>query len=140
MNKCWFNNTLKPQLPQHEKCHCLVNNISNPIPNVSAKAKCDLRKFTEYIFSEKYAWNGKKDLFKLLGFTAKDSQFLKKEYEKQAVKRYCDGNYELGKLDSQGQRINIDIKFEKNGRNISFTSGWMVKPKGEITNNTPLAD
>ena len=21
LNKCWFNNTLKPRLPQHEKCH-----------------------------------------------------------------------------------------------------------------------
>ena len=24
--------------------------------------------------------------------------------------------------------------------NLVFTSGWMVRPKGEITNNTPLAD
>ena len=46
----------------------------------------------------------------------------------------------LGKLDTQGQRINIDIEFVKNGRNLVFTSGWMVRPKGTITNNTPLAD
>jgi len=26
-------------------------------------ARCDLKKFTDYIFSDKYAWNGKKDLF-----------------------------------------------------------------------------
>jgi len=40
----------------------------------------------------------------------------------------------------QGQRINIEIKFERNGRNIIFESGWMVRPEGTITNNTPLAD
>ena len=140
LDKCWFNIVLKPQLPQHEKCHCIAKNIEKPIPNFDAKAKCDLKKFTEYIFSEKYAWNGKKGLFELLGFTINDSQNLKEEYEKQAVKQYCDGNYKLGKIDSQGQRINIDIIFEKNNRNITFTSGWMVRPKGKITNNTPLAD
>ena len=139
LDKCWFNNVLKPELPQHEKCHCAANNISKPIPNVNAKAKCDLKKFTDYIFSDKYAWNGKRDLFEMLGFTIKDSQYLKEEYEKQAVKNYCDSKYKLGKLDMQGQRINIDIEFVKNGRNLIFTSGWMVRPKGEITNNTPLA-
>ncbi len=78
-------------------------------------------------------------MFERLGFTIKDSQYLKEEYESQVVKNYCNSNYKLGKLDMQGQRINIDIKFFKNGRDIVFTSGWMVRPKGEITNNTPLA-
>lgn len=55
LDKCWFNNILKPELPQHEKCHCIANNISKPIPNINAKAKCDLKKFTDYIFSDKYA-------------------------------------------------------------------------------------
>lgn len=43
LDKCWFNNILKPELPQHEKCHCIANNISRPIPNVNSKAKCDLK-------------------------------------------------------------------------------------------------
>ncbi len=140
LDKCWFNNILKPELPQHENCHCMVNNISRPIPNINSNAKCDLKKFTDYIFSDKYAWNGKRDLFEMLGFTIKDSQCLKEEYEIQAVRKYCNSNYKLGKLDMQGQRIDIDIKFIKNGRNLVFTSGWMVRPKGVITNNTPLAD
>lgn len=140
LDKCWFNNILKPKLPQHENCHCVVNNISKPIPNVNTEAKCDIRKFTDYIFSDKYAWNGKRDLFKILGFKKEDSKYLQQEYEKQAIDNYCNSNYKLGKLDIQGQRIKIDIKFIKNGRNIVFTSGWMVRPKGELTNNTPLAD
>ena len=76
----------------------------------------------------------------MLEFTTKDFQYLKEQYEQQAVRKYCNSKYKLGKLDTQGQRINIDIEFVKNGRNILFTSGWMVRPKGTITNNTPLAD
>ena len=120
LNGCWFNNSLKPILPQHEKCHCFVNQIVKPIPNVTARERCDL--------------------FEILGFKKEDSQFLKLQYEQQAVDKYCEGNYNLAKLDVEGQRINIDINFEVGDRKIVFTSGWMVRPKGEITNNTPLAD
>lgn len=140
LDKCWFNNNLKPKLPQHENCHCVANNVANPIPMIDAIAKCDIIKFTDYIFSDKYAWNGKRDLFEMLGFTINDSNYLKEEYENQAVKKYCNSEYKLGKLDMQGQRINIDIKFVRHGRNLVCTSVWMVRPKGEITNNTPLAD
>ena len=98
------------------------------------------KKFTDYIFSDKYSWNGKRALYELLGFRKEDSEYLQQEYEKQAIENYCNSKYKLGKLDTQGQRINIDIKFTKNGRDIVFTSGWMIRPKGQITNNTPLAD
>lgn len=114
--------------------------IANPIPNITANAEWDLEKFKGYIFSDKYAWNGKRDLFEKLGFSINDSEYLKQEYENQAVKNYCNSEYSLGKLDMYGQRINIDIKLVKNGRNIVFTSGWLVRPKGKITNNTPLGD
>lgn len=140
LDECWFNNILKPMLPQHENCHCYAKNIVKPIANATAFANCDIRKFTDYIFGDKYAWNGKKALFEMLGFTKKDSRYLKQEYENQAIKNYCNSKYKLSKLDIQGQRINIDIKFSKNGRNLTFTSGWMIRPKGRITNNTPLAD
>lgn len=140
LNKCWFNNILKPKLPQHENCHCVAKYISKPIPNVNAGAKCDLKKFTDYIFSDKYAWNGKRNLFEILGFKKEDSEYLQQEYEKQAIRNYCDSKYTLGKLDAQGQRINININFVKNNKSLVFTSGWMIRPKGEITNNTPLAN
>ena len=140
LDKCWFSNMLKPEIPQHENCHCVVKNISKPMPNVNAKAKCALKKFTDYIFSDNYAWNGKRDLFEILGFKKEDSEYLQKEYENQAIENYCNSKYKLGKLDEQGQRINIDIKIVKNGRTIVFNSGWMIRQNGEITNNTPLAD
>ena len=79
LNGCWFNNALKPALPQHEKCHCVVKTISKPIANINSHATCDIRKFTDYIFSDKYAWNGKRDLFEFFGFTIENSQYLKEE-------------------------------------------------------------
>ncbi len=83
-------------------------------------------------------WNGKRALFESLGFTVDDSEYLQKEFERQAVENYCNSKYQLGRLDENGQRINIDINFQKNGKEITFISGWMVRPKGAITCNTPL--
>lgn len=112
--------------------------IEPPKANVTSEATCDIRKFTEYIFSDKYAWNGKRALFENLGFSIADAEFLEREYEKQASEKYCNSDYSLGKLDKNGQRININIEFNRNGNEISFLSGWMVKPKGFISNNTPF--
>ena len=140
LDKCWFNKFLLPESAQHKKCHCILQVIPKPLPNINSWATCDLKKFTDYIFSDKYAWNGKRVLFEKLGFTKNDSQYLKAEYERQAVNKYCNGEYRLGKLDKEGQRVNINVEIVKNERNIIFTSGWMIRPKGRITNNTPLAD
>lgn len=77
-------------------------------------------------------------MFESLGFTVDDSEYLQKEFERQAVENYCNSKYQLGRLDENGQRINIDINFQKNGKEITFISGWMVRPKGAITCNIPL--
>lgn len=139
LNGCWFDVLLSPHFPLHTNCHCVTNPVNQEISN-SLDAKCDISKFKDYIFSDKYAWNGKRDLFEKLGFTINDCEYLQKEYTNQALNNYSNSNYKLAKLDGQGQRININIKFNRNGRNIKFTSGWMVRPNGLITNNTPLAD
>lgn len=138
LHECWFDNQIKPKKPLHPKCHCTTVFIEPPKANVTSEATCDIRKFTEYIFSDKYAWNGKRALFENLGFSIADAEFLKREYEKQASEKYCNSDYSLGKLDKNGQRININIEFNRNGNEISFLSGWMVKPKGFISNNTPF--
>lgn len=78
LDKCWFNDSLKPMLPQHEHCHCRKITISRPIANINSHASCDIKKFTDYIFSDKYAWNGKRDLFHKLGFTKKRFGLFKK--------------------------------------------------------------
>lgn len=68
-----------------------------------------------------------------------DSENLKKEFEKQAKLAYSVGDYELGRLNKYGQRINIIItlKRKNNKNNVSFYSGWMVYPNGKILLITP---
>lgn len=138
LSGCYFKDEeiLKcPKHPQHENCDCKKINIGVP----SAVADCDINKFIGYIFSDKYASNGKRNLFEQLGFTYQDSAFLKLEYERQAREKYLSGNYKLGKLDSNGQRMNIGIDFVHPDKGlVSFISGWMTRPNGQITCNTPL--
>ena len=141
LDKCWFLNSNKPALPQHLNCHCKVSAIPPPIPGETAEAFCPTEKFTGYIFSDKYAGNGKRDLFHHLGFTIKNAEELKAEFEKQAVEKYTSGQYIRRKLDKYGQNIDIEVTvLRKNQQPAKFISGWKVRQKGRITNNTPLGD
>ena len=80
-----------PEYPQHPRCQCRLKKIAKPIPNISAKATCDIRKFTEYVFDEEKS-KGKKDLFESWGYTIEDSEYLQQLYISQAIQKYCDGN------------------------------------------------
>ena len=68
-----------------------------------------------------------------------DAMWLKTEMERQAREKYISGEYELGKLNRFGQRINIIIEIPRKDEEgmVSFTSGWMVKSNGELLLNTP---
>ena len=59
--------------------------------------------------------------------------------ERQALEKYTAGDYEFGKLDKNGQRIDIRITIpRKDGTGaVSFVTGWMVQPNGRIRLNTP---
>ena len=64
---------------------------------------------------------------------------LKAEMEKQANLAYLLGNYELNKLNSYGQRLNIKVTLiGKNGKSLSFKTGWMTYPDGKIVLTTPF--
>ena len=78
-------------------------------------------------------------MFKLLGYSIIDSEYLQKEFERQANLAYLIGNYELGLLDDYGQRINIPIKLKNKltGEYVIFKSGWMTYPNGKILIATP---
>ena len=131
LSGCYFAADNKPE--KHPNCDCKQFPIAKPYKE--AKTNCDVRKFTEYIFNDKYKDNGKIKLFGLLGFLKEDSEYLKSEYEKQAKEEYLRGNYILGKLDKYGQRITITINL-RNG--VKMQSGWLVHPLGVITCATPL--
>ena len=81
----------------------------------------------------------KQALFKKMGFTIEDAEYLKAEYEKQALEKYCNGEYTLDKLNEYGQRITIPIYLTKNGAATIIITGWMVRKDGLITNTTPFS-
>ena len=81
-------------------------------------------------------------MFNLWEYTIEDSHWLKSEIEQQALEKYVAGQYELNKLNSNGQRINIIIRIPRKDKNgdVTFTTGWMVYPNGKIKLITPYAD
>lgn len=81
-------------------------------------------------------------LFESFGYTIDDSEWLQAEYEKQARKKYLNGDYIVRGLNPQyGQDINIVIELTTpQQRHVQLVSGWKVHPLGLITCNTPLAD
>lgn len=143
LSGCYF---VKSKLPKkktegdgllHPHCDCKLNEIAKP--NGIVTAICPIEKFTGYIFSDKYANNGKIKLFRNLGFSKEDSQYLKWEFDSQAKQKYLNGDYEIGRLDKHGQRINITITIDsRTKKGIKLVTGWMIRPLGKITCNTPL--
>ena len=114
LSGCFF---VKSRLPKkqgagkgllHNDCYCELIKIAKPTKQI--EAICDIRKFSGYVFSEKYVTNGKKELFEGLGFSIEDSQILKEEYENQAKRKYLNGDYIIRGLSPKyGQDINIVI-------------------------------
>lgn len=138
LSGCYFKDDYKeqsPKHPQHNNCHCKKIKAKPPF----VKAYCDIRKFSDYIFAERYTQNGKGNLFIRLGFKKEDSARLKIEFENQARTQYSKSNYTLGKLDKNGQRMTVEIQIKHSTRGVvKFLSGWMIRPNGYITCNTPL--
>ena len=70
-------------------------------------------------------------MFKSRDFDITDSKYLQAECEKQALEKYVNGNYDLGKLDKYGQRISIrnSIPRKDTGEKWFRTSpdGWYNK-------------
>ena len=114
LSGCYF---VKPKLPKkkandngllHPRCDCKLQEIIKS--NDTVTAICPIGKFTDYIFSEKHENTGKLKLFRdHFGFTKQDSEYLKREFDAQAKQKYANGDYEIGKLNNFGQRINITI-------------------------------
>lgn len=133
MNGCCFAKYKCPKSPLHENCHCNTERIDS----ITITTECPIEKFTGYIFNKFYN-DGKEQIFKDLGFSISDSDMLKAEMEKQAYYSYLSGEYVLDRLDPYGQRIDIIVKIMgKNGKSLSFKTGWMTYPNGKIVLSTP---
>ncbi len=141
LDGCWFQNDKKPKWPHHPFCHCVLKDISYDDVITKSSSDSAYSKFDPYLFDTKGEYgHGKDKLFKSWGYSVEDSKYLKAEIEKQALEKYSNGDYILGKLNDKGQRLSvkIEIKRKDNGNKVSFITGWMVRPNGHIQLTTPL--
>ena len=105
-----------------------------------AAAKSAYSKFDPYLFDPEGTYKHTKNkMFESWGYTVEDSLYLQAEMERQAWYKYISGQYKLGKLDHNGQRISIRVELERKNdpRKVSLETGWMVYPDGRIQLNTP---
>ena len=137
---CWFLEDKKPKLPQHLFCHCTTRPLDySQVINVAA-AKSDYSKFNPYLFDpENYYKHQKQKAFESWGYTIEDSDYLQTTIEEQGLEKYSNGDYTLGKLNENGQRISIRVEIPRKDKDgmVSFITGWMVYPNGHIQLNTP---
>lgn len=140
LHKCWFHKDKVPEAPQHFLCHCEATPMIYGEVVKTATSTTPYSKFDPYLFDPNdFYKHGKASMLKSWGYSISDSVWLQKEIEKQGLEQYITGNYTLGKLNEQGQRISIRIKIpnKADGGTVSFITGWMVHPQGQITLNTP---
>ena len=140
LDGCWFEKYHTPTWPHHPFCHCTLDPIEYATVCEKAAAHSDYSKFDPYLFNTQGRHpHGKERLFHEWGYTVADAQWLQAEMERQALEKYVTGDYTLGRLNKEGQRISIHIEIpRRNGDGmVSFISGWMVRPDGLIRLITP---
>ena len=140
LDGCWFQEGKSPLCPHHPFCHCTLDPIDYSVVLINVSANSKYSKFDPYLFNTTGLHpHGKEKLFKEWGYTVDDARWLQSEIERQAREKYISGDYELGKLNFAGQRISIRIEIPRRNHNgtVSFISGWMVEPNGEIRLTTP---
>ncbi len=140
LDKCWFLEDNKPKLPQHFLCHCITKPLNYTYVANLATANSDYSKFDPYLFNRGMAYShNKQKLFESWGYTIDDADWLKKTIEEQCLEKYVNGDYTLGKLNENGQRISIRVEIPRKDQEgtVSFLTVWMVYPNGHIQLNTP---
>ncbi len=140
LDGCYFFKEKAPKHPHHPHCHCVLEPISYNTVLKNAKAASAYQKFDPYLFDPEYnKKHGKAKMLESWGYTVKDSKYLQEESERQALKKYINGDYKLGLLNEYGQRISVRISIPRKdtGEMVSYITGWRVYPNGEIRLTTP---
>jgi hypothetical protein len=100
-----------------------------------------VRKFSDYIFKPG-ATHGKDRVFRSYGYGPEHSEFLASDFTRQATARYAARDFTLGTADQYGQRLTIPIDLigrgDASGRSTTILTGWMLRPDGSLTLNTPF--
>lgn len=140
LDECWFSKEKTPQWPHHPFCHCILEAVPYNDVFTQSSSNCPYSKFNPYLFDPDNVYkHGKNKAFESWGYSVEDSNWLKSEIEKQGLEKYISGDYTLGKLNENGQRISIrvEIPHRNKGGMVSFITGWMVLKNGQIRLNTP---
>lgn len=140
LDGCFFQQGKAPPCPHHPYCHCTLEEVEYETVLANASVYSDYSKFDPYLFNTHGEYTHRKEvMFAQWGYTVADARWLQAEMERQAKEKYLAGEYTLGKLNKDGQRISIRIEIpRKNGTGmVSFVSGWMVCPNGRIRLTTP---
>ena len=80
LDGCYWVKRNMPEQPLHENCDCRKKDVLYSKVKNNAKAECDIRKFTEYVFKNMKDSKGKNKIFYDLGFDINDSSYLQNEY------------------------------------------------------------
>lgn len=140
LDKCWFAADNHPMIPQHFGCHCDSYPLPAAYAELCANTISPYSKYVPYLFNtEGRHPHGKEIMLASWGYTAEDAHWLQQEIDRQGRAKYIAGDYTLGDLDGNGQRISIRIEIPRRNGNgqVTFVSGWMVKPHGTIKLTTP---
>ncbi len=140
LDECWFKKDKTPKWPHHPFCHCILKDVSYDDVLFKSSANSAYSKFDPFLFNTQQAYSHNKEkLFKEWGYTVADAMWLKNEIEKQCLEKYISGDYILGKLNHDGQRISIRVEIPRkdNSQKVTFLTGWMVYPNGHIQMTTP---
>ncbi len=140
LDGCWFPQENAPTWPHHPNCHCTLDPLDYSVVLINAASRSDYGKYDPYLFNTQGRHpHGKEVLFKQWGYTVDDARWLQSEIEKQAREKYLSGDFTLGDLDKRGQRINIRVTITRRDTSepVSFITGWMVYPNGQIQLVTP---
>jgi RHS repeat-associated protein len=114
----------------------------------SATITADIRKFTEYAFTDP----SKKYNFTKLGYSIEDSAKLRSTYMEQAGVKIAKGDYRIVEenykwtengVGHTGTRIEIDIEIPGKGEAVgqleSFNTGWMIYEDGSFGLTAPFS-
>lgn len=134
LNHTVFKNSNKPEY-FHPHCKCEMKEVE--LREVTLDFP--IKKITEYLLVHP----SKSKLLLSWGYTMEDAQEIYDGIAENAKIQYLNGEYRLGRLDKNGQRIEmrctLNGKKDKTGQVYSFITGWMVYPDGMLHNNTPYA-
>ena len=140
LDGCFFTENKHPTWPHHPFCHCTLDPIEYSVVLINSYSNCAYGKFDPYLFDpNNFYKHGKDKMFRSWGYSESDISFLIAEFEKQAHDKYIAGEYTLGRLNKDGQRISIRIELPRRDQEgtVSFETGWMVYSNGHIQLTTP---